>query len=79
MLPHPDTVSVLAAMDHRQALATAARVRRTAETHTSADTSSLLARARCYLVPALAVLGWSRRVSIGPAAVDVIPAVPPAH
>ena len=57
MLPHPDTVGVLAAMDHRQALAAAARARRSDELRLSADARAVLTGARRSVARARVVAG----------------------
>ena len=78
MFPHPDTVCVLSTMEHRRALAGAARARRAAEVRSSAGPCSVLAGARRRLTRAL-VVGWSGRRATGAATGSAASAVPVAH
>ena len=78
MLPHPDTVCVLEAMDHRQVLAEAARERCVAEARSLAGGDPVLAGVRRGLVRVLGTVRWSRRGSAAPE-VGVAPAAPVAR
>ena len=74
MFPHPDTICVLSTMEHRLALAGAARARRSGEAVTRSAGPELLGMARERL--AAVRVGLARRLQGAPGSVPADPIVP---